>query len=62
MKLFIMTILFIISIITNVNARECGIRPMSAKPILPNGCRDIVEQCVCQSFNNCYWTWVCVPY
>lgn len=62
MKLFILTIIFMIGIITNVSAANCGIKPMSAKPSLPQGCKDITEQCVCQSYNNCYWAWLCIPY
>jgi len=25
------------------------------------GCRDMVQQCVCDQSGYCYWVWVCVP-
>ncbi len=37
----------------------CGMKPI--KPVPPVGCRDMVAECVCDSYGrNCYWIWRCV--
>jgi hypothetical protein len=38
----------------------CGMKPF--KPMTPPGCRDLIAQCKCDGYGNCYWEWVCVTY
>ena len=51
--------------VSNVNAggqSGCGLRPMEMKPLVPLGCKDLVQACVCDNNGkNCHWAWVCVP-
>jgi hypothetical protein len=32
------------------------------KPMVPMGCKDVVQQCVCDNGQHCHWAWVCVPW
>ena len=40
----------------------CGMKPNVMKPMVPMGCKDLVQQCVCDNKGqHCHWGWVCVP-